>query len=69
MLFLQAIGQRRVSADKAALIYAMEPVFAALFGWLWLGELLGWRGFAGGAVVIAALVLGEWRSASKTGAG
>ena len=66
MLFLQAVGQRRVPAEKAALIYAMEPVFAALFGWIWLGELLGWRGVAGGAIVIGALVLTELRPAAKT---
>lgn len=68
MLFLQAVGQRRVAAEKAALIYALEPVFAALFGWMWLGELLGWRGVAGGAIVIGALVLAELRPfGRKTG--
>ena len=65
MLFLQAVGQRRVAAEKAALIFAMEPVFAALFGWMWLGELLGWRGVAGGAFVIGALVLSELRPAGS----
>lgn len=66
MLFVQAIGQRHVSADKAALIFAMEPVFAALSGWVWLGELLGWRGMMGGAVVIGALVLAELRPAPQS---
>lgn len=66
MLFLQAVGQRQVSADKAAVIYAMEPVFAALFGWLWLGELLGWRGIAGGAIVLGALIVSEMRPAAKS---
>ncbi|MHB8425756.1 MAG: DMT family transporter [Gammaproteobacteria bacterium] len=61
MLFLQAVGQRRVSAEKAAVIYAMEPVFAALFGWLWLHETLGVRGFVGGAMVVLAVIFGEWR--------
>jgi drug/metabolite transporter (DMT)-like permease len=61
MLFLQAVGQRHVSAEKAAVIYAMEPVFAALFGWWWLHETLGLRGFVGGAMVVAAVILGEWR--------
>ena len=65
MLFLQAVGQRRVTAEKAALIFAMEPVFAALFGWMWLGELLGWRGVAGGAIVIGALILSELRPAEE----
>jgi drug/metabolite transporter (DMT)-like permease len=65
MLFLQAVGQRHVSAEKAAVIYAMEPVFAALFAWLWLSETLGLRGLAGGALVVAAVILGEWRFRSK----
>lgn len=61
MLFLQAVGQRHVSAEKAAVIYAMEPVFAALFGWWWLSESLGLRGLVGGAMVVLAVILGEWR--------
>jgi len=65
MLFLQAVGQRRVSAERAAVIYAMEPVFAALFGWLWLGETLGMRGLTGGALVVLAVILGEWRFAPR----
>lgn len=65
MLFLQAIGQRKVSADKAAVIYSMEPVFASLFGWMWLGEVLGVRGLAGGAIVIGALLLSELRPRQK----
>jgi drug/metabolite transporter (DMT)-like permease len=63
MLFLQALAQRNVAAEKAAVIYAMEPVFAALFGWLWLNEALGWRGVAGGALVVAALIVSELRRA------
>jgi drug/metabolite transporter (DMT)-like permease len=62
MLFLQAVAQRHVSADKAALIYAMEPVFAALFAWLWLAELLTWKAAIGGAMVISAVLISELRS-------
>lgn len=63
MLFLQALAQRHVSADQAAVIYAMEPVFAALFAWAWLGELLSAQAALGGAIVVFAVVLSEWRSA------
>lgn len=65
MLFLQAVGQKKVPAEKAAVIFAMEPVFAALFGWMWLGEILGWRGVVGGSIVIGALILSEMRLASE----
>jgi drug/metabolite transporter (DMT)-like permease len=64
MLFLQAMAQRHVSADKAALIYAMEPVFAALFAWMWLAELLTWKAAIGGAMVVLAVVLSELRSST-----
>ena len=65
MLFLQARAQRHVSADKAALIYAMEPVFAALFAWVWLSEGLTLRAALGGAVVVFAIVFSEWKSDSR----
>ena len=62
MLFVQAIAQRHVSADKAAVIYAMEPVFAALFAWFWLAESLSVRAALGGALVVGAVLLSEWGS-------
>lgn len=62
MLFLQASAQRHVSADKAALIYAMEPVFAAAFAWMLLAEGLTLQAAIGGAVVVFAVILSELRS-------
>jgi drug/metabolite transporter (DMT)-like permease len=61
MLFLQALAQRHVSAEKAALIYAMEPVFAAMFAWVWLHEGLSLRAAVGAAVVVFAVVFSEWK--------
>lgn len=61
MLFLQAVAQRHVTADQAAVIYAMEPVFAALFAWWWLAEGLTLQAAIGGAVVVFAVVLSEWK--------
>ena len=66
MLFLQAVAQRHVSADKAAVIYAMEPVFAALIAWVWLSEALSISAAIGGAMVVGAVLLSESRAASKT---
>jgi drug/metabolite transporter (DMT)-like permease len=65
MLFIQAIAQRHVSADKAAVIYAMEPVFAALFAWWWLAEGLTFKAALGGAIVVFAVVLSELKSAVR----
>lgn len=63
MLFLQAIAQRHVSADKAALVYAMEPVFAALFAWFWLNEVLTLQASIGATLVVIAVVMSEYRQA------
>jgi drug/metabolite transporter (DMT)-like permease len=65
MFFLQAVAQRHVSAEKAAVIYAMEPVFAALFGWLWLSEMLTQRAAVGALIVVSAVVLSELKPAPK----
>ncbi|QDL55516.1 DMT family transporter [Rhodoferax aquaticus] len=59
MLFLQAWAQRKVSADKAALVYALEPVFAALFAWVWLAETLSQPAAIGAAMVVGAVVFSE----------
>ena len=64
MLFLQAMAQRHVSAAKAALVYAMEPVFAAMFAWMWLAEVLSLSAAIGGAMVVMAVVASEWPPAS-----
>ncbi len=65
MLFLQAIAQRHVSADKAALVYAMEPVFAAVFAWLWLNEMLTLQASVGAALVVLAVVMSEYPSLER----
>jgi drug/metabolite transporter (DMT)-like permease len=68
MLFFQAMGQRVVSASKAAVVYALEPVFAALFGWWWLRESMSTRALLGAGLVIVAVVVGEWRFATDDAA-
>ncbi len=60
MLYLQALAQRHVSANKAALVYAMEPVFAAILGWAILGETMSLQAILGGVMVVAAIVYSEW---------
>lgn len=59
MLILQAIAQRHVNAEKAALVYALEPVFATAFAWWWLGELMTLLAMFGAALVVMAIVLSE----------
>ncbi len=57
--FVMNWAQRHTSAVRAALIYALEPVTAALFSWYVIGEQLGAAGWAGGALIVLAVVAGE----------
>ena len=57
--FLQAMAQSHVSAPQAAIIYAMEPVFAAAFGWWYISERMTPMALLGGALVIAAVILSQ----------
>jgi len=56
---LQAVGQRHVPAANAAIILSAESLFAALGGFLILGERLPGLGYAGAAMIFAAIVLVE----------
>ncbi len=57
--WLISLGQSRVSAAEAAVIYALEPVWAAIFAYLLLGEALGPRGLLGGGLVLAATLYSQ----------
>ncbi len=57
VLWLQTLAQRVVPAYTAALIFALEPVFAAVFAYFMLGEMLSPQGWFGGALVVLAMML------------
>lgn len=63
VLVLQNVAQKYVPPHTAALIFVLEPVFAAVFSWLVLGEQLGLYGWLGGILVVVGMVLGEIRPA------
>ena len=51
-------GQKVVPESQAALILLLEPVSAGILGEL-VGEHLGWRGLAGAALILVAVVVAE----------
>jgi drug/metabolite transporter (DMT)-like permease len=57
--FVMNWAQRHTSAVRAALIYALEPVAAALFSWWLIDEQLGAAGWLGGGLVVLGVVAGE----------
>ena len=51
--------QAQTTAARAALVFTLEAPFAALAGVLLAGEVLGWEGWLGCAVMMAGIVLAE----------
>lgn len=49
-------GLRRLEAGVASLLATIEPVVAALLGWVWLGERLGAGQLAGILLIVAGAV-------------
>jgi drug/metabolite transporter (DMT)-like permease len=56
---VQSWVQRRTSATRTALVFAVEPVWAALFGFTLAGDRLGALGWGGCAAILAAIVISE----------
>ena len=56
---VQTWAQRRTSATKTALAFAMEPVFAGIFGFWLAGDRLGALGWGGCAVIMAGILVAE----------
>jgi len=58
-LLVQTWMQRYTTPTRTAIIFAMEPVSAALFGYFFAGELLTSLQLFGGALIVSAMLLAE----------
>jgi drug/metabolite transporter (DMT)-like permease len=65
-LFATALGitiqnrmQKDTTATKASIIYTAEPVFAAVFSYLLLGEILGLLGILGAGLILSGMLCSE----------
>ncbi len=56
---VQTWAQRDLSATRVALVFALEPVFAGLAGYLLAGDRLGALGWGGCALILAGIVISE----------
>ena len=55
---VQLWAQQRVPAQRVALIFALEPVFAAWLAWYFLGEELTMQSWVGSGLILLAVVVG-----------
>lgn len=56
---VQPIAQRYTTPEKIGLIFSLEPVFSALLSWLFLHEILGFKGYTGAILIFAAVIFTE----------
>lgn len=63
--WFQLRAQRVVSPAQTALVFSLEPVFAALTSYVVLGERLGAVQWLGGALILGAMLLPELESARR----
>ena len=56
---VQTWAQQQTSATRTALVFTLEPVWAAIFGYTLAGDRLGALGWGGCAVIMAGIVLAE----------
>ncbi|MEC4812348.1 MAG: DMT family transporter [Scytonema sp. PMC 1069.18] len=57
LVLFQTVAQQWISAHEAALLFALEPVFGAIFAFLLLGETFSTRSFIGAAIVLVGIIL------------
>ena len=62
---LQAAGQRHAPPTEAAVIMSMEGVFAVLFGYLFLSELLSVVQLVGCVLILLAILLAQLRPTTQ----
>ena len=56
---LQVIGQARTEPTIASLLMSLESVFAAIFGWLLLNQIMGIWEIVGCLLMFAAVILAQ----------
>ena len=57
--WVQTSMQRYTTPSRAALIFTLEPLSAALFGYAYGGEVMGWLQVMGGGMIVAGVLVAE----------
>jgi drug/metabolite transporter (DMT)-like permease len=58
-LVIQTKYQKDSTPTRAAVIFSIEPVFAAVFAYFLLREMIGWLGVVGGTLIVTGLLVSE----------
>ena len=63
-LLIMNVVQQYVTSNRATLVYALEPMWAALFGFVLAGETLSLPAWAGCAFILTGMLVGGLRLSS-----
>lgn len=63
---MQVIAQQSAKPTPAAIILSLESVFAALWGWLFLKEVLSPRALLGSGMMLAGMILSQIQLGRRT---
>lgn len=66
MVWLQAWGQARVRAVEAALMFSLEPVFAAITAVFYIHEVLSGRAAMGAAIIVLGVMASQWPGRTRS---
>lgn len=59
------IALKLTTAAKVSITQTAEPIFAFLFGWLWLSQSIGWLQALGGVLVVAGILIAQRAKVTK----
>jgi drug/metabolite transporter (DMT)-like permease len=62
---VQVWAQKYTTATHTAILFSLEPVFAALTSYIVLGERLGGRALFGAALIMAGILLAELKGPTQ----
>ena len=62
---VQPIAQKYAAPEKIGLIFALEPVFSAILSFLFLHEVLDFRGYLGAALILSSVVFSELMTSGR----
>jgi len=62
---VQNVAQKYTTSTHTALIFSGEPVFAAIFAYVAIGEVLGLNGVVGGGLILLGMLVAELNIVDK----
>jgi drug/metabolite transporter (DMT)-like permease len=65
---IQIWAQQHTSPSHVAILFSLEPVFAGVTSYIWLGERLSGKALGGAALILAGILVAEMKSGAPVAA-